>query len=59
MQKRVESTRPNSIPVVGQLLPHRLPKDGFMGRMDEHMNPYQAEKEFPLVIGHRSNIPPI
>jgi len=30
-----------------------------MGRVDEHMNPYQAEEEFPLVIGHRSNIPPI
>jgi hypothetical protein len=42
-----------------QLVHHRLPKDGLMGRMDEHMNPYQAEKEFPLMIGHRSNIPPI
>jgi len=25
--------------------------------MDKHMNPDEAEKKFPLVIGHRSNIP--
>jgi hypothetical protein len=25
--------------------------------MDEHMNPYEAEKKFPLMAGHRSNIP--
>jgi hypothetical protein len=24
--------------------------------MDEDMNPNEAKKEFPLVIGHRSNI---
>ena len=59
MQKRVESTRPDAIPVVSQFLHHRLPEDRLMGRVDEHMNPYQAEKEFPLMIRHKLNIPPI
>jgi hypothetical protein len=30
-----------------------------VGRMHEHMNPYQAEKEFPLMVSHRSNIPAV
>jgi len=42
-----------------QLLHHRQPEDGPVGRMDEYMNPYQTKKEFPLVVGHRSNIPPL
>jgi hypothetical protein len=57
MQERVESSRPNAIPVMRQLLHHREPKDGLVGRMYEYVNPDEAEKEFPLVIGHRSNIP--
>ena len=44
MQKWVESSRPDAIPVMRQLLHHRQPKDGLVGRMHEHMNPYEAEK---------------
>jgi hypothetical protein len=57
MQERVKSSRANAIPVMRQFLHHRKPKDRLVGRMDEHMNPYKAEKEFSLVVGHRSNIP--
>jgi hypothetical protein len=42
-----------------QLVHHCLPKNGFMGRVDEHVDPDQSEKEFPLMIGHKLNIPPI
>jgi hypothetical protein len=57
VQERVESTRSDAIPVMSQLLHHRKPKNGLVGSMDEHMNPYESEKEFPLVIRHKSNIP--
>jgi hypothetical protein len=57
MQQGVESPRSDAIPVVRQLLHHRKPKDGLVGHMDEYMNPYEAEKEFPLVTGHSSTIP--
>jgi hypothetical protein len=59
VEERIESSRSDAIPVMGQLLHHCESKDGFVGRMDEHMDPYQAEKEFPLVISHRLNIPPV
>jgi len=57
VQKRVESSRSDAIPVMPQFFHHRQPKDGFVGRMDQHMNSYQAEKEFSLMLGHGSNIP--
>ena len=44
MQQGVESTRSDAIPVVRQLLHHRQPEDGLVGRMDEYMNPNKAEK---------------
>jgi hypothetical protein len=58
MQKGVESSRPDPIPVMRQFLHHRNAEDGLLRRMYEYMNPYQSEKEFSLVTQHRSNIPP-
>ena len=52
MQKGVKSSRPDTITVMGQFLHHCKPEDGFMGRMYEHMNSDEAEKEFSLLIGH-------
>jgi hypothetical protein len=57
MQEGVEGSGTDAIPVMRQLLHHRNPEDGLVGRMYEYMNPYQAEKEFPLVTGHSLNIP--
>jgi hypothetical protein len=57
MQERVEGSRSDAIPVMRQLLHHGQSKNGFMRRMDEDMNPYKTGKEFPLMTGHRSNIP--
>ena len=57
MQKGIESSRPDAIPVTGEFFHHRQPKDGLVGRMYQDMNPDEAEKEFSLVIGHQSNIP--
>ena len=59
MQQGVERTWADAISVVRQLLHHRQPEDGLVGRMDEYMNPDEAEEEFPLVTGHRSTIPPL
>jgi hypothetical protein len=56
MQKGVESSGPDAIPVVRQFLHHRKAEDGFLRRMYEYVNPYQSEKEFSLVTGHESNI---
>ena len=58
MQKGVESSRPDAIPVMRQFLHHRNAEDGLLRRMCEYMNPYQPEKEFSLVVLHQSNIPP-
>ena len=52
MQKGVESSRPDAIPVMRQFLHHRKAEDGLLRRMYEYMNPYQPEKEFSLVTGH-------
>jgi hypothetical protein len=57
MQKGVESSGSDAIPVMRQFLHHRKPKDGFRRRMCEYMYPYEAEKEFSLTIEHKSNIP--
>ena len=53
MQKGVESSWPDAISVVRQFLHHRKTEDGFVRRMYEYMNPYQAEIEFSLVTEHR------
>jgi hypothetical protein len=58
MQKGVESSRPDAIPVMRQFFHHRKAEDGLLRRMHEYMNPYQPEKEFSLVTRHPSNIPP-
>jgi hypothetical protein len=58
MQKGVESPRPDAIPVMRQFLHHRKAEDGLLRSMYEYMNPYQPEKEFSLVNGHQSTIPP-
>ena len=52
MQKGVESSRPDAIPVMGQFLHHCKPEDGLVGRMYQDMNPDEAEKDLSLVIGH-------
>jgi hypothetical protein len=57
MQKGVESPRPDAIPVMPQFFHHGKAEDGLLRRMYEYMNPYQPEKEFSLVTGHKSNIP--
>jgi hypothetical protein len=57
MQKWVECSRPDAIPVMRQFLHHRKAEDGLVRRMYEYMNPYEPEKEFSLVTGHPSNIP--
>jgi hypothetical protein len=59
MQKGVESSRANAVPVMVQFLHHRKAEDGLLRRMQEHMNPYQPEKEFSLLARHPSNIPPL
>jgi hypothetical protein len=59
VQERIKGSWPDTIPVMCQFVHHRLPKNGLMGRVDEHVNPYQTEKEFPLIFGHISNIPPV
>jgi hypothetical protein len=57
MQKGIESPRANAIPVMGQFLHHRRAEDRLLRRVQEHMNPYQPEKEFSLLTRHPSNIP--
>jgi hypothetical protein len=57
MEKGVESSRPDAIPVMRQFLHHRKAEDWFLRRMYEYMNPYQPEEEFSLVTGHQTNIP--
>jgi hypothetical protein len=57
MQKGVESSRPDAIPVMLQFLHHRKAEDGLLRRMYEYMNPYQSQKELSLVTGHQSTIP--
>jgi hypothetical protein len=59
MQEGVESSRPDAIPVMRQFLHHRKAEDGLLRRMHEYMNPDQPEKEFSLVTGHQSTIPPL
>jgi hypothetical protein len=57
MQEGVEGSGTDAIPVMRKFLHHRKPEDGLVGCMYEYMNPYETEKEFSLVIRHRSNIP--
>lgn len=57
MQKWIESSWSDAIPVMGQFLHHRKAEDGLLIRVYEYMNSYQPEKEFSLVTGHSSNIP--
>jgi len=57
MQKGVEGSGPDAIPMMLQLFHHREAKDGLVGCMDEHMNPNETDEESPLEIRHLINIP--
>jgi hypothetical protein len=57
MQERVERSRPDAIPVMRQLLHHGQSKDGLVGSVHKHVNPYESEKEFSLFLQHKVNIP--
>jgi hypothetical protein len=57
MQERVERARPDTIPVMHQFFHHRQPKDGLVGSVHKHVNPYESEKEFSLFLQHKVNIP--
>ena len=50
MKKRVERSRANAISVMLQLFHHGHPKDWLTRRVQQHVNPYEAEKEFPLLL---------
>ena len=55
MQKGVESSRADAIPVMRQFRHHRKAEDGLLRYMYEYMNPYQPEKEFSLVTRHQAS----
>jgi hypothetical protein len=57
MEQGVERPRADAIPVMGQFLHHRRAEDRLLRRVQEHMNPYQPEKELSLVTRHPLNIP--
>ena len=50
MQKRVKRTWTNAISMVLQLVHHGQPKDWLVSSVQQHMNPYKAEEEFPLLL---------
>jgi len=58
MEQRIQRPRPNPIPVMRQLLHHRQPKNRLMRRVHQHVDPYQSEIEFPLLLQHSMNITP-
>jgi len=47
MKKRIERSRSDAIAVVPKFLHHPKPEDRFMRSMYEHVDAYQAVKEFP------------
>ena len=53
MQEGVESSWSDAISVMRQFLHHRKTEDGFLRRVYEYVNPYQAEIEFLLMTGHK------
>jgi hypothetical protein len=57
MQKRIQRSRPDPVAVMRQFLHHRQPEDRLMRGMNQHMDPYQPKKKFPLLFQHSMNIP--
>ena len=59
VQEGIESSRADTIPVMGQFLHHGQPEDWFVRSVHQYMNPNKAEKELSLVTGHKVNIRPL
>lgn len=55
VQKRIKSSRPDAIAVMGKLLHHRQSKDGLMARVQQHVNADQPVKKFLLETLHRKH----
>ncbi len=52
MQKRVERSGADAIPMMLKLLYHRQPKDRLVSGMHKHVNAYKTRKKFPLMYWH-------
>jgi len=52
MEQRVEGTGTDPIAVVRELLHHRQAKDGLLCSMEQHVDAYESEEQFPPVILH-------
>ncbi len=52
VEERIERSRPDVVSVVLQLLHHGQPENRLVNRVQEHVDPYKAEKEFPLMWWH-------
>lgn len=50
MKERVERSRSNVISVMAQLLHHCQPEDWLVIGMHQHVNPYESEEEFSLLL---------
>lgn len=57
MEQWIERPRPDPVPVMRQFLHHRQSKNRLVRGMNQHVDPYQPEKEFPLLFQHSMNIP--
>lgn len=56
MQERVEGSGANVVSMMRQLFHHGQSKDRLVRRVHQHVNPYQPEKQFPLLFQHNPNI---
>ncbi len=52
MQKGVEGSGADAIPMMRKFFHHREAEDGLVRRMDERMNPNETEEESSLEIRH-------
>ncbi len=50
MQERIKSSRSGAIPMMGQLLHHGQPEDWLVRSVYQHVNSYESEKQFPLLL---------
>jgi len=50
MQQRIQRSRSNAIAVVRKLVHHRQSKNRLMAGVHQHVNPYQSEEEFLLLL---------
>ena len=50
MQERVKRTRANTIPMMGQLFHHGQAKDRLVCGVHQHVDTYEPEKQFPLLL---------